>query len=220
MFSRTLLEAHNSKAIKGISVARGAPPINHLLFADDILIFTQANLTSVNNLLQVLKDFSLRSGRVINFDKSYVFYGNNMNPSVCSTVSNILGVQCMEKNEKYLGSPLINGKSKVKAFEDIQIPFERRLGNWQGINLHQAGRTTMVKIVLNAIPMYQMSIFKMPKTLIKKRDSLQRKFWWGYKSNRVLNLIVWQNMSLSQYLGGLAFRDLEMLNHALLTKIS
>ncbi|XP_026420596.1 uncharacterized protein LOC113316636 [Papaver somniferum] len=159
-FSRTLLEAHNSKAIKGILVARGAPPINHLLFADDYLIFTQDNSISVNNLLQVLKDFSSQSGQVINFDESSVFYSNNVNPS-------------------------------VKAFEDIQLAFERRLGNWQGINLHQAGGTTMVKVVLNDVPMYQMSTFKIPKTLIKKLDSLQRKFW-----------------------------DLEMLNHALLTKIA
>ncbi|XP_026436616.1 uncharacterized protein LOC113334617 [Papaver somniferum] len=142
-----------------------------------------------------------------------------MNPSVCNTLGNILGVQCMKENEKYLGSPLIIGKSKVKAFEDIQLAFERRLGNWQGINLHEVGRTTMVKVVLNIVPMYQISTFKIPNTLIKKLDTLQRKFWLGYKSNRGLNLIGWHNLSISKDLGGLEFRDLEMLNHALLTKI-
>ncbi|XP_026378338.1 uncharacterized protein LOC113272755 [Papaver somniferum] len=87
-----------------------------------------------------------------------------------------------------------------KAFDRLEWPFliklafERRLGNWQGINLHQVGRTTMVKPVLNVVPMYQMSTFKMPKKL--------------------------QNMCLSKDLGGLAFRDLEMLNHALLTKLA
>ncbi|XP_026458780.1 uncharacterized protein LOC113359344 [Papaver somniferum] len=122
------LEAHNSKEIIGISIARGAPPLNHLLFADDCLIFTQENLTSVNNLLQVLKDFSSQSSQVINFDKSSVLYSTNMNLSVCNTLSNILGVQCMEENEKYLGSTLIIDRSKVKAFKDIQLAFERRLG--------------------------------------------------------------------------------------------
>ncbi|XP_026459145.1 uncharacterized protein LOC113359779 [Papaver somniferum] len=78
----------------------------------------------------------------------------------------------------------------------------------------------MVKTVLNVVPMYQMSTFKIPKTLIKKLDTLQRKFWWGYKSNRGLNLIGWHNMCISKDFGGLGFRDLEMLNHALLTKIA
>ncbi|XP_026434036.1 uncharacterized protein LOC113331550 [Papaver somniferum] len=79
---------------------------------------------------------------------------------------------------------------------------------------------TMVKAVLNAMPMYQMGTFKIPKTLLKKLDTIQRKFWWGFKSNRGLNLISWQNMCISKDLGGLAFRDLESLNHALLAKVA
>ncbi|XP_026399367.1 uncharacterized protein LOC113295232 [Papaver somniferum] len=163
-----MVNAHHSKNIKGISAARGAPPINHLLFADDCLIFTHANLTSVNNLLQVLNDFSSQSGQVINFDKSSVYFSGNMNPSSCETLRQILGVKLMDKNEKYLGSPLIIGKSKVRAFEDIQLAFDRRLGTWQGITMHQAGRTTMVKEVFNSIPTYQMSTFKMPKKTPEK----------------------------------------------------
>ncbi|XP_026416837.1 uncharacterized protein LOC113312290 [Papaver somniferum] len=219
-FSRTMVATHHSNSIQGISVARGAPPINHLLFVDDCLIFTHANLTSVNNLLQVLQDFSSQSGQVINFDKSSIHYNNNTDPGICDTLSNILGVQPMNKNEKYLGSPLIIGRSKVKAFEDIQLAFERRLRNWQGTTMHQSGRSTMVKAVLNSIPMYQMSTFKMPKQLLKKLDSIQRKFFWGYKTNKGINLIAWQNMCLSKDLGGLAFRDLKMLNHALLAKLA
>ncbi|XP_026438899.1 uncharacterized protein LOC113337439 [Papaver somniferum] len=208
-----MVESQHSKSIQGISVSRGAPPINHLLFSDDCLIFTHANLTSVNNLLQVLQDFSSQSGQVINFGKSYILFSNNMDLVVCDSLSNILGVQPMSKNEKYLGSPLIIGRSKVKAFE-------RRLGNWQGTTIHQAGRSTMVKAFLNSIPMYQMSTFKMPKKILKKLDSIQRKFWWGFKSNKGFNLISWQNMCLSKDLGGLAFRDLEMMNHALLAKLA
>ncbi|XP_026450861.1 uncharacterized protein LOC113350986 [Papaver somniferum] len=86
--------------------------------------------------------------------------------------------------------------------------------------MHQAGRTTMVKAVLNSIPTYKMSTFKMPKNLLRKLDTIQRRFWWGFKSNRGSNLIAWQNMCLSKDLGGLAFIDLEMLNHALLTKLA
>ncbi|XP_026428905.1 uncharacterized protein LOC113324834 [Papaver somniferum] len=210
-FSRTMVVAHHSKISKGISAARRAPPVNHILFADDCIIFTHANLTSVNNLLQVLQDFSSQSDQVINFDKSAIHFSNNLDPSICNTLSQILGVKPMDKNEKYLGSSLIIGNSKVKDFEDIQLAFERRLGNWQGTTMHQAGRTTMVKVVLNSIPTYQMSSFKIPKKLLKKLDSIQRRFWWGYKSNIGTNLIFWKNMCTSKDLGGLAFRDSEML---------
>ncbi|XP_026417360.1 uncharacterized protein LOC113312839 [Papaver somniferum] len=86
--------------------------------------------------------------------------------------------------------------------------------------MHQAGRTTMVKDVLNSILIYQMKTFKMTNKLLRKLDIIQRKFWWGFKTNRGIILIAWKNMCLSKDLGGLAFRDLEMLNHALLTKLA
>ncbi|XP_026384009.1 uncharacterized protein LOC113279533 [Papaver somniferum] len=44
-----------------------------VILNDDCLIFTQANLTSVNNLLQVLQDFNSQSGQIINFEKSSIF---------------------------------------------------------------------------------------------------------------------------------------------------
>ncbi|XP_026383357.1 uncharacterized protein LOC113278837 [Papaver somniferum] len=84
----------------------------------------------------------------------------------------------------------------------------------------QAGRGTMVKAVLNAAPMYQMSTYKIPKTLINKLDTLQSKFFWGYKTNRGHNRIAWSHLCFPKELGGLDFRDLEMLNHALLIKMA
>ncbi|XP_026445575.1 uncharacterized protein LOC113346225 [Papaver somniferum] len=107
-----------------------------------------------------------------------------MDPFKCDTLSHILGVKNMDSKEKYLGSPLFIGKSKVKSFEDINTTFERRLANWQGETMCQAGRGTMVKVVLNAVLMYQMSTLKIPRKLINKLDTLQRKFIWGYKANR------------------------------------
>ncbi|XP_026378098.1 uncharacterized protein LOC113272487 [Papaver somniferum] len=217
-FSRTFTSAHQTKKIPGIKAARGALPINHFLF-DDCLIITHVNLTSVTNILQFLEDFGAQYGQVINFDKSSILYSSNLDPSYCDSLSHILGVKNMVSNEKYLGSPLLIGISKVKSFEEIKTAFERRLANWQGETTCQAGRGTMVKVVLNAVPLYQMSTFKIPKKLIKQLDTLQRKFFWGYKSNRGNNPISWSDMCIPKEFGGQAFRDLEMLNQALLTKM-
>lgn len=78
----------------------------------------------------------------------------------------------------------------------------------------------MVKLVLNSVPMYQMIIFKMPKKLLKELDTQQKKYWWGYNDNKGTKLIAWKNLCIPKDLGGLDFRDLEMLNHALLTKVA
>ncbi|XP_026417434.1 uncharacterized protein LOC113312917 [Papaver somniferum] len=147
---------------------------------------------------------------VINFDKSSILFSNNLDPSYCDTLSHILGVNNMDSNEKYPGSPLLIGKSKVNSFEEINIAFERRLANWQGETMCQAGRGPMMKAFLNAVPLYQLSTFKIPKKLIKKLDTLQRKFFWGYKSNRGKNCQEAQGSSTSNvgYYKSISKRDI------------
>ena len=45
--------------------------------------------------------------------------------------------------------------------------------------LSQAGGEVLIKSIIQAIPTYTMSCFKLPKWLIKELEILLRKFWWG-----------------------------------------
>ncbi|XP_026451484.1 uncharacterized protein LOC113351764 [Papaver somniferum] len=168
--SRQLTTAKQDNKIKGIKVASLSAAINHLLFADDCLIFTQENVTSVNNLLELLHNFSSQSGQ--------------------------------------------------EAFKSIKDNFESRFNSWSSTSLSQAGRGTMIKHVINVVPIYQMGTFKMPANLLKQLTTIERKFFWGYHNNRGHNPISWMNVCRPTEMGGLAFRDLEKLNLALLTKLA
>lgn len=65
--SRQLAYYEEKKEISGIKIARAAPRINHLLFADDFLLFCKANIDQTRKLLQVIDEFISCSGQVINF---------------------------------------------------------------------------------------------------------------------------------------------------------
>ncbi|XP_026417502.1 uncharacterized protein LOC113312984 [Papaver somniferum] len=65
-----------------------------------------------------------------------------------------------------------------------------------------------------------MGTFKLPTQLINKLTAIQRKFFLGQNSNRGSNPIAWHKVCIPKELSGLAFRDLEMLNLALLTKLA
>lgn len=145
-----------------------APTINHLLFADDCLIFAQENLTSVNNLLDLLNNLNSQLGQVINFERSLVHFSKYTKPEVVETLTHILGVKIMSSKEKYLGSPLILGHSKQESFKSIQENFEQILSTYNAMYLTQAGRSIMIKHVFNSVPTYQMRTFKLPNQLIKK----------------------------------------------------
>lgn len=52
----------NKQNLCGIQVARSAPKITHLLFADDSLLVARANLTEADTIMQVLQSYQSASG--------------------------------------------------------------------------------------------------------------------------------------------------------------
>jgi hypothetical protein len=76
-----------------------------------------------------------------------------------------------------------------------------------------------MKAVLQAIPTYTISVFKLPKTLCQWINTLFSKFWWGHKRNdSKIVWLKWSKMGLAKKKKGLGYRDLEPFNMALLDK--
>jgi hypothetical protein len=48
----------NLGLMHGIKMARTCPPISHLLFADDVIIFSRANVNEAGVVLNCLKTYS------------------------------------------------------------------------------------------------------------------------------------------------------------------
>jgi hypothetical protein len=76
-----------------------------------------------------------------------------------------------------------------------------------------------MKAVLQAIPTFTISVFKLSKSLCQGINSLFSKFWWGHQNNSSkIAWLRWSKMGLAKQKGGLGYRDLELFNKALLTK--
>lgn len=58
----------------GIRVSQRSPRVNHLLFADDMMIFCQANSESCKELLSILKKYEGVSGQNINRQKLAIMF--------------------------------------------------------------------------------------------------------------------------------------------------
>ncbi|XP_026435838.1 uncharacterized protein LOC113333628 [Papaver somniferum] len=82
--SGTLIHAEELGSISGIKICKDAPSINHLLFADDCMVFCKANKAEARNLKDILNIFGDTSGQLINFNNYRDFFSKNTDPSSSS----------------------------------------------------------------------------------------------------------------------------------------
>ena len=95
----------------------------------------------------------------------------------------------------------------------------RRLALWKHQYLSKGGRITLIKSTLASIPLYQMSVFRMPKSVARRIEKLQRNFLWGgANGGNKAHLVKWEVVCADKEKGGLGLRKLVWLNKALLGK--
>lgn len=106
---------------KMIRTTREAIGISHLFFADDVLIFRQANKEQMHLIANTLKDFCEVSGMKVNLDKSRMFCSTTVDERLQGELSGILGIARASNLGKYLGLPLLKGWVKRENFPQLLI---------------------------------------------------------------------------------------------------
>ena len=77
----------------------------------------------------------------------------------------------------------------------------------------------LIKSVIQAIPTYSLSCFKLLKVLIEDIEIMIRKFWWGYNGEaRKVHWVKWERFCEANEVGGMGFKEIEKFNQALLAK--
>ena len=79
--------------MRGIKVAEEAPEVNHLLFADDSLLFFNATPKMASRVDSLLRRYCDASGQRINKDKSSIFFSKGCMDVLKNEVKQILEVQ-------------------------------------------------------------------------------------------------------------------------------
>lgn len=70
-----------------------------------------------------------------------------------------------------------------------------------------------------AIPTYFMCLFKIPKAICAKINSILSNYWWGQtKDEKKIHWINWQKLCTHKKNGGMGFRDISAFNLAMLAK--
>ena len=170
MLDKTVHEGCLSGFSVGVSAGRSLM-VSHLFFADDTLIFCDANINQMLILRMVLIWFEAVSGLKVNLGKSeLVAVGavHNMDLLVA-----VLGCKQRSLAMKYLGLPL-GAKFKDKSiWNPILEKMERKLASWKKLYLSKEGRVTLIKSTLSNLPTYFLSLFPIPALVANRIARLQ-----------------------------------------------
>ncbi|GJV62365.1 hypothetical protein Tco_1468465 [Tanacetum coccineum] len=120
-----------------------------------------------------------------------------------------------DKQIPYLGVMVGAGMTRHKAWDDVILKLQSRLSKWKAKTLSIGGRLTLLKSVLGASPLYNMSIFKVPKGVLKVMESIRSNFFKGASMlEKKISWIAWDKVLASKKKGGLGVSSYFALNRA------
>ncbi|XP_026442291.1 uncharacterized protein LOC113341748 [Papaver somniferum] len=192
--------------------------ITALVEKDDVFIFNGGR-KSLLNILHLLDTYQACSGQVINKSKSKLFV-DDTTQQMKNLISEIVNMEIANFPDKYLGVYLAPCKVTSAMVWSIVELIQRKLAAWKGRLLSFRDRLVLVKFVLCSFPIYSMSIYKWPGSVIKVCENLIRNFLWtGDGDVRKFKTISWKRVCTPYEEGGLGIKRLKIINKSLLMKM-
>jgi hypothetical protein len=144
------------------------------LYADAAAIFIQPTEHDLKITTDILNTFAQACGLVTNINKIVCFsiQCDNINLEFIS-ISNMAMSQFPYK---YLGLPLHHKKPSRSMMQTVIQKIGNRLPGWKGKLLSYPGRELLVKSVLSVMPIFLLTIFKMPKWAHYRIDRFRTSF--------------------------------------------
>ncbi|CAI9108429.1 OLC1v1008013C1 [Oldenlandia corymbosa var. corymbosa] len=151
--------------------------------------------------------------------KIVLYYTPNVETSLAVTLSSMLGVKLVNNLGRYLGVPMIHGRVTKSTYSEVLSKIQNKVKFWNPHRFSLAGRLTLCRSVLAAVPIYTMQSTMLPKGTADQIDKLRRKFLWGASGNeKKMSLINWDTVYQSKNRGGLGLRKLCDVNASFFLK--
>lgn len=161
--SHLIDEEVRDKKWKAIRVGKGGTFISHLMFVDDLLMFGEAIEKQIRCVMNTLKTFCRMSVQEVSQDKTSILFSKNVSRSIHIKLTHMSNYRVTNSFDKYLGVPLKGSKLKKADFQYIMEQIARKLAKWKRNNLSFAGRSTIIKSVMESIPIYPIMTNRMLK---------------------------------------------------------
>ncbi|XP_060210305.1 uncharacterized protein LOC132637192 [Lycium barbarum] len=177
---------HNDRFVP-FSMNPNGPSINHLAYADDIVIFTGGNNRSIKLILKQIKRINRMRSATDFMNKDFLF--------------------------NYLGYPIYVGKKRNSYFDNMLAKIIKKLNGWQSKMLSFGGRIVLIKSALQVIPTYILSAIQPPKGIIKLMEKHFCNFLWGSKEGKnKYHWSSWENLCYPKDESGIGIRRMQEIS--------
>ena len=191
--------------------------VSHLLFADDTLIFCNADQAQIAHLRAVFFWFEAVSGLKVNLAKSEMVPVGVV-PNLGSLVE-LMGCNIRSLPITYLGLPLGANFNSKTIWNTMIEKMEKKLGGWKQLYLSKGGKLTLLRSTLSNIPTYFLSLFHLPARVATQLEKIQQDFLWsGLGKTHKMHLVNWTQICKPIQGGGLGVKNLCRFNKALRRK--
>jgi hypothetical protein len=115
--SHIILQVVGEEKWKGIRAGRNGTMISHLMFADDLLLFGEANEKQMNCVIDSLNTFCSMSGQEVSQEKTSILFSRNVSRALKNQLLSMSGFRETSDFGKYLGVPLHGRAPKKTRFQ-------------------------------------------------------------------------------------------------------
>ncbi|CAI8592319.1 unnamed protein product [Vicia faba] len=124
--------------------------ITHLTFANDVLLFCRGDIGYVEKLLEVINQFSMTTGLVVN-PRKCKFYCGGVDRETKSKIQEISSFVEGQLPVRYLGVPVTSKKLNANHYLPLIDKIMARIRHWISKLFSMAGRIQMVNCTITAI---------------------------------------------------------------------
>ncbi|XP_039145745.1 uncharacterized protein LOC120282984 [Dioscorea cayenensis subsp. rotundata] len=223
-----ILAAQNLTALLNFAMRQNMIPsfnsalrhnFNHLMYADDLILISLASRKIARNINLCLSIYESLTGQRANKSKSGVYFPSRFNLRLQTSISSILGFTVGKFPLTYLGLPISPRRLPISSFTNLLAKTENIVSSWKHSKISMSGKAVLINSVLMSNPVYYLSVYPVPDTILDGISKAARKFFWSKSGNRKgMNLVSWTDITLKQTEGGISIRNLRASKISLMAK--